>query len=93
MNNWVYHPIQKPLLVSDAEYPIYLENGWFKTYADIPGYVANEHGENINESDEYAAQIICENPEIKKRGRPKKTKNSEVPTFKLNGETHEHTVQ
>lgn len=101
MNNWVYHPFHKPRLVNDQEYPVYLKNGWFKTHAEIPGYVANEHGENVNDTDEYydyhnnamsEAQELAqedEMPAIKKRGRPPKVKVPEpTPALQVEGESN-----
>lgn len=78
MEHWVYHPHQKPQLVSNKEYPAYLENGWFKSYAEIPGYTPNEHGENTNDSDEYHAQFDQEDEPVKKRGRPPRVKQVEA---------------
>lgn len=78
MSNWIYHPYQKPQIVSDEEYPVYLQNGWFKNYMEIPGYIPDEHGENVNDSDEYYAQFEEDDePVIKKRGRPPKSKKVE----------------
>lgn len=75
MEHWVYHPYQKPQTVSEDEYAAYIENGWFKSYTEIPGYIPNEHGENINDSEEYLCQFEeNDEPAIKKRGRPPRTK-------------------
>ena len=88
MEHWVYHPFQKPQIVNEQEFNAYLENGWFKTYSEIPGYVPNENGENMNESDEYYAQFEDEEAPVEKkqkRGRPPRTKQHE-PNPKLHVE-------
>jgi hypothetical protein len=79
MSCFIYHPIQEPKIVTDEEGEIYLLNGWHKSYSEIPGYVANEHGENTNKTDEYLSQFDDSEPEIKKRGRPAKAKHCATP--------------
>lgn len=79
MSSYIYHPTQEPKIVTDEECEIYILNGWYRTYAEIPGYVANEHGENTNKTDEYFSQFNDSEPESKKRGRPPKAKHCDQP--------------
>lgn len=79
MSFFIYHPIQEPRIVSEEEFEIYTNNGWYKSYAEIPGYVPNEHGENTNKTDEYFSQFDDSEPETKKRGRPPKAKHCANP--------------
>ena len=90
MSCFIYHPIQEPRIVTDEESEIYLLNGWHKSYAEIPGYIANEHGENTNKTDDYLSQFDDSEPETKKRGRPPKAKHCASP---LKEETVGNSVQ